>query len=151
MGHVPVERLAADPAARAGLLVLRYSHRGEEPVDEKLAALPEILAALPDESDFARQVEVYLMSVWNVRRPTLSAAAEAAKPGRGGAMVGHVVQELLDQGETEGRADSLTRLLEHRFGQRPEAVLSLIASASQAELVTWFTAALDATYLVAVF
>ena len=82
-------------------------------------------------------------------------------------MVGHVVQELLDQGETkgrakgraegrakgcaEGRADSLKRLLEHRFGQLPEAVVSLIASASQAELVAWFTAALDATSLVAVF
>ena len=70
-------------------------------------------------------------------------------------MVGHVVQELLDEGKavglTEGRADLLTRLLEHRFGQLPEAVVSLIASASQAELVTWFTAALDATSLVAVF
>ena len=70
-------------------------------------------------------------------------------------MVGHVVQELLDQGETKGlakgQADSLTRLLEHRFGQLPEAAVSLISSASQAELVTWFTAALDATSLVAVF
>lgn len=159
LGHIPVERLAADPAARAGLLVLRYSHRGEEAGDEKLAALPEILAALPDESDFERQVVVYLMSVRNVRRLTLSAAAEAAKPGRGEAMVGHVVQELLDEGKTAGlteglttgRADSLTQLLEHRFGQLPEAVQRLIASASQAELATWFTAALDATSLVAVF
>ena len=78
-------------------------------------------------------------------------------------MVGHVVQELLDEGKAvglaeglaegraEGRADLLTRLLEHRFGQLPEAVVSLIASASEAELVTWFTAALDATSLVAVF
>ena len=78
-------------------------------------------------------------------------------------MVGHVVQELLDEGKAvglaeglaegraEGRADLLTRLLEHRFGQLPEAVQSLIASASQAELVTWFTAALDATSLGAVF
>ena len=36
-------------------------------------------------------------------------------------MVGHVVQELLDEGKAvglaEGRADLLTRLLEHRFGQ----------------------------------
>ena len=82
-------------------------------------------------------------------------------------MVGHVVQELLDQGETkglaaglakglaegraEGLADSLTRLLEHRFGQLPEAVLSLIASASQAELDTWFTVALDAPSVGDVF
>ena len=127
--------------------------------DQGQVAVAEILAALPDESDFARQVVVYLVSVWNVRRSTLSAVAEAAKPGRGEAMVGQVVQELLDEGKTEGRtegraegrADSLTELLEHRFGQLPEAVLSLIASASQAELVTWFKAALDATSLVAVF
>lgn len=76
-----------------------------------------------------------------MREHKLSEAAEAAKPGRGETMVGQVVQELLDkgvaeglaQGEAKGKADLLTRLREHRFGRLPEAVLSRIASASQAE------------------
>ena len=66
-------------------------------------------------------------------------------------MTGNVVQELLDEGATRGLADLLAGLLEHRFGQLPEAVLAPIARASQAELTDWFTATFDATSLVAVF
>ena len=56
LGHIPVERLAPDPAARAGLLALRYSHAGEQVMEEKLGRLPEVLAALPDGTDFEKQV-----------------------------------------------------------------------------------------------
>ncbi len=146
------EELAADPAARAGLLLLRYSHRsGSEAMERKLALLPRILAPLPDGSLYQRQVVVYVMSVWNVPRAAVSAAAEEALPGRGEAMVGQVVQELLDQGETKGRADSLAWLLEHRFGQLPSAIRRRIADAPQGELRAWFTAALDASSLDTVF
>ena len=34
LGHIPVERLAADPAAWAGLVALRYSHKGQN--EEKM-------------------------------------------------------------------------------------------------------------------
>ncbi len=86
-------------------------------------------------------------------------------------MVGQVVQELLDQGYAkayakayakgyaegyakglaEGYADSLTWLLEHRFGQLPAAIRCRIADAPQSELRTWFTIALDASSLETVF
>ena len=165
------EELAADPAARAGLL-LRHSHRsGPEAMQRKLALLPQILAPLPDGSHYQRQVVVYVMNVWHVPQPAVSAAAEEALPGRGETMVGQVVQELLDQGEakglakgraeglTEGRVegrvegltDSLTWLLEDRFGQLPEALRNRIADASQGQLRAWFTAALGASSLGTVF
>ncbi len=74
-------------------------------------------------------------------------------------MVGQVVQELLDQGETkglakglaQGRAEDLTWLLEHRFGPLPAAVRKRLAGASPDELQTWFKAALGASSLAAVF
>jgi len=82
-------------------------------------------------------------------------------------MVGQVVQELLDQGETEGlakglakglaqglaqgRAEDLTWLLEHRFGPLPAAARKRLAGASPDELQSWFKAALGASSLAAAF
>lgn len=48
LGSVPLRRLASDPAARAGLAALRYSHTGPEADTEKRAALEGIVAGLPD-------------------------------------------------------------------------------------------------------
>ena len=81
----------------------------------------------------------------------LTAAAEAAKPGRGKTMVGQVAQELIAKGEAKGLANSLRQLLEHRFGPLAQAVLGRIESASPVELGAWFKAALNATSLAAVF
>ncbi|MDE0103419.1 MAG: Rpn family recombination-promoting nuclease/putative transposase [Bryobacterales bacterium] len=60
LGHIPIERLAPDPAARDGLVVLRYSHKGGEA--EKMRVLPQVLAALPDGSEFDEQVLLSAMA-----------------------------------------------------------------------------------------
>ncbi len=119
------------------------------------------------------------MSVWEVQTTTLETAAEQAKPGRGQAMVGQVVQELIEkgkalgleqgieqgieqgleqgleqgieQGEAKGLAGSLSQLLEHRFGQLPHPVRRRIAVAAPTELSAWFTTALGAECLAEVF
>ncbi len=165
LGHIPLDRLASDPAAWAGLVALRYSPKGRE--GEKLRVLPEVLAALPDGSEFERQMVLYVMSVWEVQLTTLETAAEQAKPGRGQAMVGQVVQELIEkgkalgleqgleqgieQGEAKGLAGTLSQLLEHRFGQLPHPVRRRIAVAAPTELSAWFTTALGAECLAEVF
>ncbi len=56
LGSIPIPQLARDAATRAGLVALRFSHAGAEA--EKLAALEEVLAGLPDGSEFERQVVV---------------------------------------------------------------------------------------------
>ncbi|MDE0103132.1 MAG: hypothetical protein OXN89_12195 [Bryobacterales bacterium] len=85
--------------------------------------------------------------------------AEQAKPGRGKAVVGQVVEairnrgkaEWLAKGKAEERARALTRLLEHRFGPLPLAVRSRIAVASLTELDARFMVSLDAQSLSEVF
>ncbi len=161
-GRIPAEQLAADLAARAGLLTLRHSHhRGA--MEERLRMLPHLLADLPDGTEFERHVVAYLITVWTVPVPALQAAAEQAKPGRGRTLVDEVVQELIDevfkigrdQGIAEGEAcdeaRTLTWLLEHRFGELSRTVGRRIEYASPAELDQWFKAALDAWSLPEVF
>ena len=96
---IPVERLASDPGARAGLVALRHSHAGGE--EDKLRLLPEVVAGPPDNSEFEKQVLLYLMGIWNVPVRTLEKVAEQAKPGRGKAVVGQVVEEIRNRGKAE--------------------------------------------------
>ncbi|MDE0102451.1 MAG: Rpn family recombination-promoting nuclease/putative transposase [Bryobacterales bacterium] len=151
--EIPVDRLASDPGARAGLVALRHSHAGGE--EEKLRLLPEVVAGPPDHSDFEKQLLLYLMGVWRIPKSTLGKVAEQAKPGRGEDMVAQGFQEIMDlgvaKGEAKGLARALRRLLERRFGPLPLAVRTRIAGASASDLDVGFAAALDAESLSAVF
>jgi len=61
LNELPEEELADDPGAWAGLMLLRYSHRGPEAMEEKLALLPRILVALQGDSFYQRQVVAYVI------------------------------------------------------------------------------------------
>ncbi len=145
LGSIPISRLATNAGARAGLVALRYSHADAGVEAEKLAALHEVLAGLPDGTEFERQVVVYILNA-----PVLRTAAGRAKPGRGEQLVGEIVQELINQGKAEGKADALMRLLQHRFGPLPRTVHRQIVQASSAQLDTWFGAALSGQSLTEV-
>lgn len=56
-----------------------------------------------------------------------------------------------DEGHIEGKANLLTRQLEHRFGSLSEAVHACLAAAGDAELDAWGKAVLSAPSLEAVF
>ena len=128
-----------------------------------MRVLPHVLAALPEGSEFERQVLLYGLGVWEVQPPKLQMAAEQAKPGRGERVVGQVVQELIDEGKAlgldegkalglaQGLAGTLSELLEHRFGRLPSSIRLRIAAAGPAELNDWFTTALGARSLAEVF
>ena len=55
------------------------------------------------------------------------------------------------EGRAEGKVETLTRLLECRFGPVPGDIRNRIAHAGLAEIDTWFDAAIDAPDLAAVF
>ena len=119
-----------------------------------------------DRSTRSRSSCIFL-GVWQVAAQTLAEVAEQAKPGRGKAVVGQVLQEILDRGEAKGLvkglvkgeakglvkglACALTRLLESRFDRLPGTVLRRIATARTSELDDWFTVSLGAESLCEVF
>jgi hypothetical protein len=55
------------------------------------------------------------------------------------------------EGWTQGRANALLQILEHRFGPLVEDVRELIAVASSTEVDGWLDRAIDASTLDAVF
>ena len=146
LGSMSIRQPAGDAETRAGLVALRYSHAGAEA--ERLAALEGVLAGLPDGSGFERLAVVCLLTVWCV--PVLRTAAGWAKRGLGVRIVGEIVQELLDRGKAETKAEDLMKLLKHRFGTLPGRVRRQIAEASLGQLDVWFTAALSGQSLAEV-
>ena len=50
----------------------------------------------------------------------------------------------MEQGKAEGKAETLLRLMERRFGAVPEAARARISAASVADLDGWLDAILDA-------
>ena len=165
LGRTPIEDLAVDAETRAGLVALRYSHAAGQA--DRLAALEGVLAGLPDGSEYERKVVVYILNIWRMPVPEVMAAAGRAKPGRGERIVGEIVQELIDIGRAEGRAEAkaegraegraegivegraegtantLMKLLKHRFGSLPETARRQIRDASLVQLQVWFSAALS--------
>ncbi len=163
--EMPVEQLASDAETRAGLIALRHSHdKGQE---ERLRALPEVLAGPRSGSEYEKQVILYLMGVWRMSVGKLKETAEEVKPRRGRAVVGQIVQELIDSGFVRGEASglvrgeasglvrgeagTLTEFLESRFGTLPRAVRAWIAGAPADELSSRFTYSLEAESLAEVF
>ena len=57
----------------------------------------------------------------------------------------------LTKGKIRGKAESLSRLLQHRFGPLPPAVQSRIAEATLNELGGWIDQVLDAPSMEAMF
>ncbi|MDE0221894.1 MAG: DUF4351 domain-containing protein, partial [Spirochaetaceae bacterium] len=61
------------------------------------------------------------------------------------------VREAKAQGRAEGKAETLLRLLQRRFGPVPESARARVAVGSAAEIDVWFDALLDAQSLTEVF
>ena len=113
-----------------------------EPLDERERALEN-------------QILGYMMSQFETDPETFNQAVRAAKPERGGISMKTVAQHIEDEGRAvglaEGKSDSLTRLLQRRFGPLSSAVQSRIAGASLEELDGWVDQVLDAPSLEAMF
>ncbi len=105
--RIPAEQLASDRAARAGLIALRHSHARSQ--DERLRELPEVVAGPRSGSEYEKQVFMYLMNIWGIASETLGDVAEVVKPRRGKAVVGQIVQELIDRGKAQGLTQGLIK------------------------------------------
>ena len=123
------------------------------------------------EKHLEKQIMRYIVDQFDIDFDTLAQAAHAAQPKRGGNFMTSLGQRLreegrtvgiaegritgLAEGRTEGRitalTESLTRLLQSRFGPLPPPARSRIAAASPTELENWLDQVLDAPSLEAIF
>ena len=148
LGTMGIDDLSTEPALRAGLITLKR---------EALTHLAEVVAGLPRDSTYRRQIMEYIVRVYD----NLDIAAFRQRLRQEDrtedleAFVGTIAETLIEQGKAEGlaagKAELLTQLLTRRFGPLPETVTNRITWGSLADLERWFDAAIDAESLEAIF
>ena len=151
IGEIPTDRLSRDAALKAVLITMKR---------EALDRLTEVVTGLPERSDLRRQVIEYILRVYdNVDIEGISEALRRENASDLEAYVGTIADTLLEQGEArglvkglaEGKAETLTRLLERRFGYLPRQDRARIAAAEISQIEAWLDAVLDAPDLNTIF
>ncbi len=145
LGRIDPDSLSTDRSVRAVLTALSVAVRG--PVGR--AVLVDILAGV--DGDLEAATLAYIIRFHETEPDVLEDALRTAKPDRWEALMGTVAEAWLEQGKAEGKAATLTRLLERRFGPLPREVAPRIAAADLDELDTWLDRVLDAATLDSVF
>ena len=151
LGERPLAALSGDPAVWSGLAALVAAFRGQP----EEGVLRRILSGVPDGSELELQVLSYIVRTYELTPAVLETAARAAKPERWEALMSTVAEAWVREGEArgraEGKAETLLRLLQRRFGPIPESARARVAVGSAAEIDAWLDALLDAQSLTEVF
>ena len=138
-GEARMHRHAPKPAARAWLRLLAW-----HPAQSGWA-LVDIFRDLPDTGSAREMAVCYIAAKKNVRPGLGDWAWGTAKPHmRRTRPMATIAVEYTAKGKAEGKAETLQRLLEHRFGALPEPARMQIERASLDQLDAWFDAALEA-------
>jgi len=137
------EELSSDAVVRAGFVTLTR---------RALTFLRRIVGALAENPVLQRQVIEYILQTYpDVRLDDLSDGLSAAGGNQMEELMGTIAETLRAEGRAEGRAWSLIRVLESRFGSLPQGIRDRIAGADPDQLDAWLDRVLDAGSLDSVF
>jgi len=165
LGTIPDAELSRHPPLQAGLLVLKYAMRDDDPMDT-LERLVEA-AAMVGLTAVVLVVRYLFKASDVIDRERLQAVVSRILPGQGDEVVTTIAQELMAEGEAkglvkgraegrlegraEGKVDMLLRQLGRRFGPVAPEVAARVRAADNAQLDVWADRVLDAETLEAVF
>ena len=148
LGPIPDPALSSYPPLRAGLLVLKYSHRDEDTETVLIQAFNDA----KDVQTLFRMIVVYTTTVYREVTPdTLRKVIRQVRPEWEEEMLSIAAREWKAEGKAEGKADTLLRLLRRRFGVVPPGVEARIRSADIDQLDEWSDLFVDAKALSDIF
>ncbi|MBF0583323.1 MAG: Rpn family recombination-promoting nuclease/putative transposase [Magnetococcales bacterium] len=164
LGPIPDEQLSRNARLRAGLMALKYGTRDPQ---TQMDALENIVAALEDAPELLLSVLLYLLTTFsNLDEEHVRQVVRRINPQEEAEMMSQFAQEILAKGKPEwaamvrqegeqigekkGKADTLTRQLQRRFGNLPPWASQKIADAELSTLEEWSLRVLDAPTLESV-
>jgi len=169
LGTIPDAELSRHPPLQAGLLVLKYAVRDDDPMQtlERLVAA----AAGAGLTEVVLVVRYLFKASEFADRTRLRQVLARILPGQEDEVMSTVAQELMAEGEAkglvkgraegraegrvegraEGKVDILLRLLGRRFGPVAPEIAARVRAADAGQLDIWADRVLDAETLDAVF
>ena len=152
LGPIPNEHLSAYPPLRAGLLVLKYSHRD----GDTETVLVQAFNDARDHPSLFSMLTVYVTTVYDEVTPALlRRAIRKVNPEWEDTMLSIAAKEWMAEGraegEAKGKADMLLRQLRRRFTPLPASLEERVRAADSDQLDEWSERILEARALIDVF
>lgn len=155
VARTPIASLSFHPKLKAGLLALRATAISPEKFEAGLSDLLVQLSAAFDESTRQLFINYLLLTADKERRPLIECAVEAQEKPLMMTVAESYERDGYRKGKREGEANGLRKttraLLSKRFGKIPAEYSTKLKLASAKRLEKWFTLALTAKTIDAVF
>ncbi len=154
--RIPYDELPPDERVRSGLTILKYA-LVEDPSREHLRESARTISMLDPE--LKRRLASSMAAVHQLTREDLESLLREADPDLWETVMPTVAEEWMKEGEArglmrgraEGKAATLLRLLERRFGAVPEDARARVLAAPVGDLDAWLDAFVSASDLDDVF
>ena len=145
----PDAELSRNPELHAGLLMLKYANRDDDPE----VTLKRLLGAAAEVNlTIVRIVVKYLYGVSDaVHLERLRAVLSHIIPGREDDVMPTIGDVYVARGHAQAKEETLLRMLRRRFGEVPPSVELKISSAPVDDIDRWIDAIVDGKPLDAVF
>ncbi|MBF0182182.1 MAG: Rpn family recombination-promoting nuclease/putative transposase [Magnetococcales bacterium] len=157
LGPIPDDRLARHARLKAVLMALKYGTRDPR---EQMAAMETIISALMEAPDLLIPILTYLFATFqHLDQDAVEGIVVRVCPQEAIKMMSVFAREIVEQhkhtwlqdGEQKGRAETLTRQLQRRFGAVPDWASEKISKATSQSLEEWSLRFVDAQSLEDVF
>jgi len=149
LAALPDAELSRHPELQAGLLMLKYATRDDDPdvtLDRLLGAAALISLTV------VRIVVRYLFGSGDAMyRERLRVALGRVLPGQEEDLMPTIAESYIAEGKREGRAETLLLIIEGWFGAVPEPIETRVRSATAEDLERWTRGIIKAHSLDAVF
>ena len=148
LGPIPDSDLSAYPPLRAGLLVLKYSHRD----CDAEAVLVQAFTDAKDQPALFSMLTVYTTVVYsNVAPAVLRHVIRTVKPEWEKTMISIAAREWMAEGRAEGKAETLLLLLRLRCGPLSPEIEERVRTAGGDQLDVWVRRVAHADSMADVF
>ncbi|MBF0114734.1 MAG: Rpn family recombination-promoting nuclease/putative transposase, partial [Magnetococcales bacterium] len=154
LGPIPNGQLSQHARLRTGFMALKYGTRSPQ---EQMEALEELIDALLETPELLLTISIYLLTTFpRMTEEHVRLVVRRVKPQEEAEMMSQFAQEILakgkpewaalvrQEGEQKGKAETLTRQLQYRFGNLPSWAFEKVSNAKPAMLEEWSLRILDA-------
>lgn len=154
---IPDEELSGHPELQAGLLVLKYAARDDDPevtLDRLLGAAAVVglsIVRIVVRYLFGTSDAAQLGRLRTVMGRMIPGQEDDVMPTIADVFVAEGVAKGLVQGHAQAKTETLMRMLRRRFGEVPETIELKVSSAPVADIDNWIDAIVDGKPLDAVF
>ena len=146
--RTPFEDLPSDPQARSGLGLLKYVFDEDPPHDHLVEIMKNLSELKPEAMD-------YMVEHYQLAGEALERLLREADPQLLERLMPTVAEAWKEEGRAEGlvqgKAETLLRQLERRFGAVPEESRTRVLAASVEDLDAWLDAFVSASSLDDIF